>query len=188
MGLDGMAGRARLVMIDRDGVINEDSKEFIKSIEEWRPIAGSLEAIAALHRAGWTVAVVTNQSGVGRGLYDEGTLAAIHRHMLAQVRAAGGELAGIYYCPHAPDDGCECRKPKPGMFRALEHELGIPVSGAAYIGDRISDVQAADAVGARPILVRTGSGAAAEKLLGERHVPVFDDLAAAARHLLREAR
>jgi len=139
-------GGARLVMIDRDGVINEDSGEFIKSVAEWRPIAGSLEAIAALHRAGWRVAVVTNQSGIGRGLYDATALAAIHRHMLERVRAAGGHLAGIYYC------------------------------------------EAAEGIGARPMLVRTGTGATTEQLLGARVVPVFDDLAAAARSLLDEPR
>ena len=181
-----MAAGAPLVMIDRDGVINEDSGEFIKSVAEWRPIKGSLEAIAALHRAGWKVAVVTNQSGVGRGLYDEATLGQIHDHMRARVRAAGGELEGVYYCPHLPDAGCECRKPKPGMFRALERELGISVVGAPYIGDRMSDVEAAEVVGARPMLVRTGTGAATVALLGARNVPVFDDLAAAARSLLPE--
>ncbi len=175
-------------MVDRDGVINEDSLEFVKSVAEWRPIAGSLEAIAALHRAGWRVAVVTNQSGVGRGLYDEATLADIHRHMRERVEAAGGELAGIYYCPHLPDAGCECRKPKPGLFRALERELGLSVKGAPYIGDRISDVEAAHAVGARPMLVRTGTGAATEALVDGRGVSVFDDLAAAARHLLDASR
>jgi D-glycero-D-manno-heptose 1,7-bisphosphate phosphatase len=183
-----MAAGARLVMIDRDGVINEDSGEFIKSVAEWRPIAGSLEAIAALHRAGFAVAVVTNQSGVGRGLYDIATLEKIHEHMRERVRAAGGELAGVYYCPHLPEAGCECRKPKPGMFRALERELGVSVAGAVYIGDRLSDVEAAEAVGARPILVRTGTGAATVALLGSRRVPVFDDLAAAARGLLAETR
>jgi D-glycero-D-manno-heptose 1,7-bisphosphate phosphatase len=175
-------------MIDRDGVINEDSGEFIKSVGEWRPIEGSLEAIAALHRAGWRVAVVTNQSGVGRGLYDEVTLAAIHAHMLERVRAAGGELAGVYYCPHLPDAGCECRKPRIGMFRALERDLGVAVRGQPYVGDRLSDVQAAEAVGARPMLVRTGTGAATEKLLRGAAVPVFDDLWAAARALLDEPR
>lgn len=183
-----MTRETRLVMIDRDGVINEDSDDFIKSVAEWRPIAGSLEAIAALHRAGWRVAVVTNQSGIGRGLYDEATLGEIHAYMRERVRAAGGELAGVYHCPHLPDAGCDCRKPKPGMFRALERELRLSVTGAPYIGDRLSDVEAAEAVGARPILVRTGVGAATEALLGSRGVPVFDDLAAAARSLLEEAR
>jgi D-glycero-D-manno-heptose 1,7-bisphosphate phosphatase len=179
-----MASGARLVMIDRDGVINEDSAEFIKSVGEWRPIRGSLEAIAALHRGGFKVAVVTNQSGIGRGLYTEAALAAIHEHMRERVRAAGGELAGIYYCPHLPDDGCECRKPRPGMFRALERDLKLSVVGAPYIGDRLSDIEGAEAVGARPMLVRTGTGAVTEAMLGSRRVPVFDDLAAAARSLL----
>ena len=175
---------AGLVMVDRDGVINEDSTDFIKSVAEWRPISGSLEALANLHRAGWYVAVVTNQSGIGRGLYDERTLATIHEHMRERVRAAGGDLAGIYYCPHLPEDDCDCRKPRPGMFRALERELGVSVRGAPYIGDRLSDVEAAETVGARPILVRTGTGAATEPLLTGRGVPVFDDLAAAVRSLL----
>jgi D-glycero-D-manno-heptose 1,7-bisphosphate phosphatase len=175
-------------MIDRDGVINEDSGEFIKSVAEWRPINGSLEAIAQLHRAGWLVTVVTNQSGVGRGLYDEQTLTAIHDHMRDRVRAAGGALAGVYHCPHLPDAGCECRKPRPGLFRALERDLELSVRGAPYIGDRLSDVQAAEAVGARPMLVRTGTGAATESLLERRDVPVFDDLLAAARALLDDER
>ena len=177
----------RLVIVDRDGVINEDSGEFIKSVAEWRPIAGSLEAIALLCAAGRRVAVVTNQSGVARGLFDEDTLAAIHGHMRERVRAAGGELAGVYYCPHLPDAGCECRKPRPGMLRTLERELGVSVRGAPFIGDRLSDVVAAEGVGARPILVRTGTGGATEGLLGGR-VPVFDDLRAAARSFLDEAR
>jgi len=182
------AARSGLVMVDRDGVINEDSGEFIKSVAEWRPIAGSLEAIAALHAAGWRVAVVTNQSGVGRGLYDEQTLAAIHRHMLERVRAAGGDLAGVWYCPHLPDAGCECRKPRPGLFRRLERDLGVSVLGAPYVGDRLSDVEAAQGVGARPMLVRTGTGVATESLLGGAAVPIYDDLWAAARALLDETR
>lgn len=177
----------RLVIVDRDGVINEDSPEYIKSVAEWRPIRGSLEAIALLSKAGWRVAVVTNQSGVARGLFDEATLTAIHRHMNERVRAAGGVLAGVYYCPHLPDAGCECRKPRPGMLRALERELRVSVRGAPFVGDRMSDIEAAEAVGARPVLVRTGTGAATEALLGGR-VPVFDDLAAAARGLLAESR
>jgi len=179
-----LAARRGLVIIDRDGVINEDSDDYIKSVAEWRPIAGSLEAIAELHRAGWRVAVITNQSGVARGLYDEATLAAIHGRMRERVHAAGGELAGIWYCPHLPDAGCDCRKPRPGLFRQLERDLGVSVRSAPYIGDRISDVQAAEGAGAYPILVRTGAGAETESLLGETAVPVYDDLWAAARALL----
>jgi D-glycero-D-manno-heptose 1,7-bisphosphate phosphatase len=180
--------RPGLVIIDRDGVINEDSDDYIKSVAEWRPIAGSLKAIAKLHGAGWRVAVITNQSGLARGLYDEETLAAIHGHMRERVRAAGGELAGVWYCPHLPDAGCDCRKPRPGLFRQLERDLGVSVRGAPYIGDRLSDVQAAEGAGAAPILVRTGTGAETESLLGERAVPVYDDLWAAARALLDQTR
>jgi D-glycero-D-manno-heptose 1,7-bisphosphate phosphatase len=179
---------ARVVIVDRDGVINEDSDEYIKSVAEWRPIPGSLEAIAALTRGGYRVVVITNQSAVGRGLLDETMLATIHRHMVAAVRAAGGDLAGIYYCPHAPDAGCECRKPRPGLFRKLERELGVSVRGAPYIGDKITDIEAADVAGARPILVRTGRGVAAEPVAVARGVAVFDDLWSAAQSLLDEAR
>jgi D-glycero-D-manno-heptose 1,7-bisphosphate phosphatase len=175
---------ARLVMVDRDGVINEDSAEYIKTVAEWRPLPGSLEAIAALTRGGYRVAVVTNQSGVGRGLCDESTLAAIHGHMLAAVRAVGGEIAGIFYCPHTPAANCNCRKPLPGLFRQLERQLGLSVRGVPYIGDKISDVDAADAVGARPMLVRTGHGREHEAAAARRGVAVFDDLSAAARALL----
>jgi D-glycero-D-manno-heptose 1,7-bisphosphate phosphatase len=181
-------GDVRLVVVDRDGVINEDSDDFIKSVAEWRPLPGSLEAIAALTRGGFAVAVVTNQSGVGRGLLDEATLGEIHAHMRDAVRTAGGELAGIFYCPHRPDAGCICRKPGPGMFRALERALGVSVEGAPYIGDRASDVEAARGVGARPILVRTGVGAATERSLADPRVPVFDDLWSAAQSLLDSRR
>ena len=180
-----MAGRG-LVVLDRDGVINEDSGEFIKSVAEWCPIRGSLEAIAALHRAGFRVTVVTNQSGVGRGLLTEQTLGAIHERMAAAVRDAGGELAGVYYCPHRPDEGCECRKPKTALLRRLERDVGCRLAGVPFIGDRLSDIEAADAVAARAVLVRTGTGAATERLLGERRLEVFNDLAAATRRLLAE--
>jgi D-glycero-D-manno-heptose 1,7-bisphosphate phosphatase len=182
-----MAQAPSIVVIDRDGVINEDSGAFIKSVAEWRPIEGSLEAIAALTKAEVLVAVVTNQSGIGRGLFDESTLHAIHRHMQQSVRAAGGALAGIYYCPHLPDAGCDCRKPRPGMLRTLERELGVSLSGAPFIGDRVSDLDAALAVGARPILVRTGTGAATEAVARARGVPVFDDLRSAVANILGEA-
>ena len=178
--------RARLVVLDRDGVINEDSSEFIKSVAEWRPIPGSLEAIASLSRAGFRVAVVTNQSGVGRGLFSEETLETIHARMSAAVRDAGGDLAGVYYCPHHPDADCDCRKPKTALLRRLERDLGVSLEGVPFVGDRISDVAAADAVGARAILVRTGSGAATARALGARSIEVFDDLAAAARAILAE--
>jgi D-glycero-D-manno-heptose 1,7-bisphosphate phosphatase len=177
---------ARLVVLDRDGVINEDSGEFIKSVVEWRPIPGSLEAIAALTRAGYRVAVVTNQSGVGRGLLTEQMLGLIHARMGAAVRDAGGQLAGVYYCPHHPDASCDCRKPKTALLRRLEQDLGVSLEGVPFVGDRLSDVGAADAVGARAMLVRTGTGAATVRALVARHIEVFDDLAAAARAILAE--
>ncbi|HEY8521045.1 MAG TPA: D-glycero-beta-D-manno-heptose 1,7-bisphosphate 7-phosphatase [Gammaproteobacteria bacterium] len=172
-----------LVVLDRDGVINEDSDDFIRSVEDWRPIPGSLEGIALLHRAGVRVVVVTNQSGVARGLYTEEVLAAIHARMIAEVEAAGGALAGIYYCPHHPDDGCECRKPKPGLLRRAERELGLPVAGAPFVGDRLTDVEAARAVGARPMLVRTGYGARVATALAP-DVEVYADLRAAVAAIL----
>ena len=179
---------AKLVVIDRDGVLNEDSGEFIKSVAEWRPIAGSLDAIAALTRAGYRTVVVTNQSGIARGLLTENMLHDIHARMLAAVREAGGEIAGIYYCPHHPDAACDCRKPRTALLRRAERELGVTLAGAPFIGDRASDVDAAHAVGARPILVRTGTGAATERVLTPGRAEVFDDLAAAVRALLHEAR
>jgi D-glycero-D-manno-heptose 1,7-bisphosphate phosphatase len=175
-----------LVVLDRDGVINEDSGEFIKSVAEWRPIHGSLDAIAALTRGGFRVAVVTNQSGVGRGLFTEKTLNEIHARMAAAVRETGGELAAIYYCPHRPDEGCDCRKPRTALLRRLERDLGYSLARVPFIGDRLSDIDAAEAVGARAILVRTGTGAATERLIGSRSLEVFDDLASATRSLLAQ--
>jgi D-glycero-D-manno-heptose 1,7-bisphosphate phosphatase len=180
------AGRAKVVVLDRDGVINEDSGEFIKSAAEWRPIRGSLEAIAAFTRGGYRVAVVTNQSGIGRGLFTEDALAAIHAHMSDAVRANGGTLAGIYYCPHHPDAGCDCRKPRTELLRRVARDLGCSLDGVPFVGDRFSDLDAAAAVGARAMLVRTGTGAVTERALGQRAVEVFDDLSAAARAILAE--
>lgn len=176
-----MKRAARLVLIDRDGVINRDSIEYIKSVEEWEPLPGSLEAIADLTHAGFTVAVVTNQSGIGRGLLTEQTLAAIHAAMREAVQAAGGRIAGIHYCPHLPDDGCDCRKPRPGLLHRAADALGLPLAGAPFIGDKISDVEAAHAAGARPILV----GTAVMDVPGG--VERFEDLGAAARQLIGEA-
>jgi len=184
--LDGAP--ARLVLLDRDGVINEDSGEFIKSVEEWRPIRGSLEAIALLHRAGLRVVVVTNQSGIGRGLYSEDTLLAIHRHMRSTIERAGGALAGIYYCPHLPEAECDCRKPRVGLLRQVERELRCSLEGVPFVGDRLSDVEAADVVGARPMLVRTGTGAATESALTGRIIEVFEDLSGAADAILSGSR
>jgi D-glycero-D-manno-heptose 1,7-bisphosphate phosphatase len=182
------AEAAKLVVLDRDGVINEDSDGYIKSVAEWIPIPGSLDAIAALTRAGFDIAVVTNQSGIGRGLYSERTLTAIHRHMQAAVARAGGAIAGIYYCPHRPEDNCECRKPRTALLERLARDRGTSLVGVPLIGDKLSDIRAAEAVGARPILVRTGSGAETERMLGPRTVETFDDLGTAARALVARCR
>lgn len=173
-----------VVVLDRDGVINEDSAEYIKSVAEWRPIPGSLEAIARLTANGTRVVVVTNQAGLARGLFDQAALDRIHEHMRRAVRDVGGEIAGIYYCPHHPDTGCDCRKPRPGLLRQAERDLGVALEGVPFVGDKPSDVQAARAVGARPILVRTGQASA--DTLAANDVEVFDDLAAAVTALLEE--
>ena len=180
------AGAQRLVILDRDGVINYDSEAYIRSPEEWRPMPGSLEAIATLHERGRRVVVVSNQSGVGRGLFSEATLAAIHAKMIRAIEAAGGAISGVYHCPHRPEDGCVCRKPAPGMLRQIERDFRCTLVGVPFIGDKVSDVLAADAVRARPILVRTGSGVAAALELQDRSIEVYADLAAAVAHLLAE--
>jgi len=175
----------KLVILDRDGVINHDSDEYIKSPEEWIPIAGSLEAIARLHREGYKVIVATNQSGVGRGLYDMDMLGRIHARMLEAVRAKGGEIDAIFFCPHKPEDECDCRKPRPGLMMEIADRLKVNLAGVYAVGDSERDVQAARAIAARPVLLRTGKGKRTlkkSKLLAD--VPVFDDLAAFADSLL----
>jgi D-glycero-D-manno-heptose 1,7-bisphosphate phosphatase len=182
-----MTKRQRLIVLDRDGVINRDSSDFIKSPDEWQPLPGSLDAIAALSDAGFTVVVATNQSGIGRGLFDRATLDAIHAKMTAAVHDAGGKLDGIFICPHGPDDGCDCRKPLPGLLRQIETQLDCSPENQVAIGDSARDLEAAAAIGAQPILVRTGNGAKTEKSLpASDEIPVFDDLAAVARALIEQ--
>lgn len=169
----------RVVLLDRDGVINEDSEAHIKSPAEWIPLPGSPEAIARLNRAGYQVWVVTNQSGLGRGYFTEEDLAAIHDKMRATLADAGAELAGIRVCPHAPDEGCACRKPAAGLVRAIEAELNQTLTDIPLVGDSLRDLECARAHGCRPVLVRTGKG---EDTLGERpaelaQVAVHDNLA-----------
>ena len=182
---------AKIVLLDRDGVVNHDSAEYVKSVDEWRPIEGSLEAIAALCRAGFEVVVVTNQSGLARGLFDAATLDAIHGEMRSQVESAGGRLAGVFVCPHGPDDGCDCRKPATGLLRQAEAQLGIAVAGAPLVGDKAADLALARRADCLPVLVRTGKGARVEAEAdgeGLEGVRVFDDLAAFAADLLAAAR
>lgn len=169
----------RLVILDRDGVINHDSEDFIKSPAEWRPIDGSIEAIARLSAAGFTVAVASNQSGLARKLLDRPTLEAIHDKMRKAVRDAGGDLGRIAYCPHHPDDDCDCRKPKPGLLKALGRNYGVSLANVPVVGDSLRDIDAALAVGARPVLVLTGNGAATRDELDRqgRDVETYNDLA-----------
>ena len=148
----------KLIILDRDGVINHDSDAFIKSPDEWRPIPGSLEAIARLSKAGYRVVVATNQSGVGRGLFDLSTLAAIHTKMHQAVTAAGGHLDAIFFCPHAADAHCRCRKPEPGMLEEILRRFDVDAVSVTCVGDSLRDLQAATAVGSKPVLVLTGKG------------------------------
>lgn len=178
-----------LVFLDRDGVINRDSSDYIKSVAEWEPLPGSLEAIAGLTQAGFRCIVISNQSGIGRGLFNEATLDAIHTRMREAVTAAGGDIAGIYYCPHRPDEACNCRKPRPGMLLAAARDFGCALDNLPFIGDKDSDIEAALAVGARPIRVgaRAGqSSAAAVRSDGADAVEHYADLAAAAAVLIAE--
>jgi D-glycero-D-manno-heptose 1,7-bisphosphate phosphatase len=175
----------KLVILDRDGVVNFDSDEFIKSPEEWKPIPGSLEAIARLNQAGYRVVVATNQSGIGRGLLDMGTLNAIHDKLNRALAPLGGRIDAFFFCPHSADAGCGCRKPATGMFEEISRRLGVELADVPAIGDSLRDLQAAEAAGAQPVLVLTGKG---RRTLEAGDLPgstrVFADLAEAVDALL----
>ncbi len=183
--MPGRLAKKGLIILDRDGVINHDSDQFVKSPAEWLPIGGSIAAIAALSKAGYTVAVASNQSGLARGLFDRRALRAMHHKLRKLVAAEGGRVDRIVVCPHGPNDGCNCRKPKPGLLLRLARYYGTELTGVPAIGDSLRDLQAALTVGARPILVRTGNGVDTEMSLPEKFgdVEVFDDLAAVAAML-----
>lgn len=179
----------KLAILDRDGVINEESDAFVKNADEWVPLPGSLEAITRLNRAGWKVFIATNQSGLGRGLFDLAEFHAMHQKMRRLLAELGGDIDGIAYCPHAQDDACDCRKPAPGMYLSIAERLNVTLDGVPVIGDSLRDLEAARAVGARPILVLTGKGVRTlsehpELAQGEVH----GDLAEAVDHLLHEGR
>ncbi len=179
----------KLIILDRDGVINEDSNAYIKSVDEWIPLPGSIEAIARLSRAGYVVAVATNQSGLGRGYFLPSDLEAMHRKMRRLVAAAGGEIAGIYYCPHRPDENCECRKPRPGLLERIKQDFRLPnLHRVPVVGDSLRDLEAGIALGCDPILVRTGKGRNAEDKLAAfpelAQTRVFDSLTDYANRLL----
>lgn len=175
----------KLLILDRDGVINQDSDDYVKSAAEWIPLPGSLAAIARANRAGYTVVVATNQSGIGRGLFDLAALEAMHKKMQDALAPLGGTVDRIFYCPHRPDAGCDCRKPRTGLLDRIAAHYGVDLDGVPMIGDSRKDLEAARAVGARPILVRTGKGAATEAgLAGDDDIPVYNDLASAVTALL----
>lgn len=176
----------KLVILDRDGVINCDSPSHIRTPNEWQPIPGSLEAIARLNQAGCHVVVATNQSGVGRGLFEMAALNAIHDRMHRALGAVGGRIDAIFYCPHAQDADCRCRKPRPGLYEEISRRFGMNLAGVPCIGDARRDLEAAAAVGAQPMLVLTGKG---ETTRREGALPpgtsVFADLAEAVQSIVR---
>jgi D-glycero-D-manno-heptose 1,7-bisphosphate phosphatase len=175
----------KIVILDRDGVINEDSEDFIKSVAEWKPIPGSLEAVARLCHAGYRVFVVSNQSGIGRGLLDYDALFAIHERLQRSVAELGGRIDAIEFAPDHPDQASEMRKPRPGMLLDLAKRLGVSLDRAHAVGDSLRDIEAARAAGAKPVLVRTGNGRETEKHKAAlKDVAVYDDLAAFAGALL----
>ena len=174
----------KLLILDRDGTINHDSDDYIKSPAEWTPIPGSLEAIARLHQADYRVVVATNQSGIGRGLFDTQALFAIHDKLQRALSQVGGRIDAFFFCPHKADDNCRCRKPQPGMLLEVARRFNVAIEDAFMVGDSRKDLEAAAAAGARPVLVRTGNGAKTEK---EGKLPrgtaVHADLAAFAKQL-----
>lgn len=171
----------KLIILDRDGVINQDSDEYVKSVDEWIPLPGSAEAIARLFKAGFQVAVATNQSGLAREYFTQADLDAMHTKMTALVEAEGGEFAHIAWCPHGPDDSCDCRKPLPGLIHQIEKALDVSAEGAWMVGDSLRDLQAGSAAGCRVALVKTGKGEKTlPKLLADEELKdseVFSDLA-----------
>lgn len=176
----------KLVILDRDGVINHDSVNYIKSPDEWRPIAGSLEAIARLNHAGYLVVLATNQAGVGRGLFEVSTLNAIHDRMHRALAQIGGRVDAIFFCPHARDANCGCRKPKPGLLEEIARRFNVELAGVPSVGDSLRDLQAAAAVGAAPILVLTGNGELTRSARGlPENTQIYPDLAAAVRAIIK---
>jgi D-glycero-D-manno-heptose 1,7-bisphosphate phosphatase len=184
----------KLIILDRDGTINEDRDDFVKTPDEWVPIPGALEAIARLNHAGWHTVVATNQSGLGRGTFDMATLNAMHTKMNQLLAKQGGRIDAVFFCPHAPEDACSCRKPLPGLFEQIGVRFGVDLCDVPVVGDSLRDLQAGVAVGCQPHLVRTGKGAglnAAELQALCAQVPgtiVHADLAAFADHMIRAER
>lgn len=178
-----------VIILDRDGVINADRPDFVKSASEWHPLPGSIDAIARLSRAGYRIAVASNQSGLGRGLFDQAALEKIHEKMLLAIREAGGDVELIEICPHHPNERCQCRKPQPGLLYSLAMQMGVELQDVPCVGDSTRDIQAAAAAGARPMLVMTGNGQDALRELEQQSqqvTEVFDNLSAVADFLIDE--
>jgi len=177
----------KVVVLDRDGVINADSAEYIKAADEFQPIPGSIEAIAKLHKNGFKIFVATNQSGLSRKLFDEYVLAQIHQKLCFLVEEIGGFIEGIFFCPHLPEDNCTCRKPHIGLLKQIEVEFDCSIAGSYFVGDSLKDIQAAKAFGCLPILVSTGNGITTQSLL-KKHaygdVLLVEDLAEAADYII----
>jgi D-glycero-D-manno-heptose 1,7-bisphosphate phosphatase len=174
-----------LIILDRDGVINQDSDHYIKSPDEWLPIAGSLAAIAQLNKAGHTVTVATNQSGIGRGYFSAATLANMHEKMHRLLAQVNGHIDDVRYCPHSPIEKCECRKPKPGMLIQLMQQFNADKENTLVIGDALRDIQAAQAMGCKAFLVKTGKGTLTLPKINSSEIAVFADLAEAVKYLLQ---
>ena len=175
----------KLIILDRDGVINFDSDAFIKSPEEWKPIPGSLEAIAKLNHSGYRVVVCSNQSGIGRGLLDMASLNAINEKMYRALAQLGGRIDALFYCPHPAEADCACRKPKPGMFQDIAQRFNTDLAGVPSVGDSLRDLQVSAAVGCQPILVLTGKGKKTQAAGGlPPTTRVYEDLAAAVRAII----
>lgn len=183
-----------LIILDRDGTINEDRDDFVKTVDEWVPMPGTLEAIARLNHAGWQTVVATNQSGLGRGTFDMATLNAMHTKMNQLLAKQGGRIDAVFFCPHAPEDACGCRKPLPGLFEQIGERFGVALRDVPVVGDSLRDLQAGAAVGCSPHLVRTGKGGRLDAEQLERlceQVPgtqVHADLSAFAEHIIRDER
>lgn len=175
----------KLIILDRDGVINFDSDQFIKNPDEWKPIPGSLEAIARLCQAGYRVVVATNQSGVGRGLFDMSTLNAIHDKMHKSCALMGGRIDAVFFCPHTAEANCACRKPKSGMIEEIAGRYNVDLPGVPAVGDSLRDLEAAARLGAQPFLVLTGKGTKTQAKGGlPEGTLIFPDLAAAVTHII----
>ncbi len=176
----------KMIILDRDGVINEDSDEYIKSSEEWIPIKGSIEAIARLKKANFLTVVATNQSGIARGYFDEIALRTMHDKLDRLLAQRGSAIDGIFYCPHSPTDNCICRKPKPGLLLQIFKQFAIKPDESLFVGDTLSDIQAAQMAGSQPVLVKTGKGAKTLETHGPfDNIPLYDDLAHFTREFLR---